>query len=218
MNLINTATSRVYVGDFETTVFEGQTNTAVWASAVVELNTEDVKVFSSIWDTFDYLNDIACGKRILIYYHNLKFDGEFWVSYLNSIGYTQAFNETLKRFIKDSEMPVKSYKYVISDRGQWYKIIIKSEYGIIEIRDSLKLLPFSVQKIGESFGTKHRKTEIEYEGLRAPGGIISKKEEEYIKNDVLVVKEALEIMYYQGHNKLTIGACCLAEFKATFFR
>ena len=36
------------VGDFETTVYEGQTFTEVWASAVVELGTEDVKIHHSI--------------------------------------------------------------------------------------------------------------------------------------------------------------------------
>ena len=30
---------RYFVGDFETTVFKGQTYTEVWASACVEMNT-----------------------------------------------------------------------------------------------------------------------------------------------------------------------------------
>ena len=34
---------RYFVGDFETTVYKGQVNTEVWASAAVELFTEDVK-------------------------------------------------------------------------------------------------------------------------------------------------------------------------------
>ena len=38
--------------DFETTVYEGQVNTEVWASACVELYTEDVKIFGSIDETF----------------------------------------------------------------------------------------------------------------------------------------------------------------------
>ena len=45
----------IYVGDFETTVYEGQTNTEVWASAIVKLHTEDVTILTSIEDTFDYL-------------------------------------------------------------------------------------------------------------------------------------------------------------------
>ena len=39
---------RYLVGDFETTVYEGQERTDVWASAIVEMYSEDVKIFHSI--------------------------------------------------------------------------------------------------------------------------------------------------------------------------
>ena len=99
----------------------------------------------------------------------------------------------------------------------WYTIVFKERGHIIEIRDSLKLLPFSVREIGNSFKTKHHKLDMEYKGFRFAGCEITDEEKEYIANDVLVVKEALEIMYEQNHNKLTIGACCLSEFKQTCF-
>ena len=92
-------------------------------------------------------------------------------------------------------------------------LTIKVNNHIIELRDSLKLLPFSVKEIGESFGTKHKKLDIEYKGFRYAGCKITDEEKEYIKNDVLVVKEALEIAFNEGHNKLTIGSCCLSEYK-----
>ena len=46
---------RYFMGDFETTVYEGQERTDVWASAVVELNTDNVQVFHSIEETWEYL-------------------------------------------------------------------------------------------------------------------------------------------------------------------
>ena len=70
-----------------------------------------------------------------------------------------------------------------------------------------------MKKIGESFGTKHKKLDIEYTGFRYAGCEITPEEQEYIANDVLVVKEALEIMFEQGHTSLTIGSCCLTEYK-----
>lgn len=36
---------KVFVCDFETTVFEGQLTTEVWASACVEMWTEEVNIF-----------------------------------------------------------------------------------------------------------------------------------------------------------------------------
>lgn len=212
-----TKKTRVFMADFETTVYEGQEYTEVWAAACVELYTEDVQIFHSIGDQLDYFFSLGC--NVVAYYHNLKFDGAFWLSYLlTDLGYKQAYDTTgddvfTARWERERDMPSKSFKYVISDMGQWYSITIKKGKHTIEIRDSLKLLPFSVKRIGESFGTKHKKLEMEYKGFRYAGCEITPEEREYIANDVLVVKEALEIMFNEGHDKLTIGSCCLAEFK-----
>lgn len=210
-------TENVYVCDFETTVFDGQTDTYVWASACVQLGTEDVIIFHDIASQFDYFRTLK--QNIIVYMHNLKFDGNFWLYYLiHDANYTQAYKQTnddytTTEWIDKKEMKPKSFNYVISDMGQWYSITIRTDYAYIEIRDSLKLLPFSVKRIGNSFKTKHRKLDMEYEGLRYPGCEITKEEKDYIANDVLVVKEALEIMFAEGHTKLTIGSCCLSEFK-----
>lgn len=211
--------TKIFVGDFETTVYKGQTSTEVWASACVEIGTEDVKVFHSIDEQFKYFESL--NENIVCYYHNLKFDGEFWVSYLlNVLQYKQAYtqddeNDTNTiRWMKTTEMPSRSFQYSISFMGMWYKIAIKTRNKIIEFRDSYKLLPFKLKKIGQSFKTKHQKLDMEYEGLRYAGCEITPEEEEYIKNDVLVIKEALEIMFQDGHNKLTIGSCCLSEYKS----
>ena len=211
---------RYLVGDFETTVYEGQERTDVWASAIVEMYSEDVKIFHSIDETFEYL--LSLDTNVVVYYHNLKFDGSFWLSFLlTKLKYTQAIEQKSNekydiKFMLDKDMPNKSFKYTISDMGQWYDIKIKVNKHIIEFRDSLKLLPFSVEKIGKSFKTKHQKLDMEYKGFRYAGCEITEEEQRYIANDVMVVKEALEIMFNEGHNKLTIGACCLNEFKRTY--
>lgn len=204
---------KTFVGDFETTIYPKQTETEVWASAIVELYSEDVKIFHSIEDTFDWI----LGQRVdcKIYYHNLKFDGSFWVDFLMKAGYTLAFDESYKEktWQKQKFMKNGTFYPMISDMGQWYMINIKKYGHIIQLIDSLKLLPLSVEQIGKSFKTKHQKLNMEYVGFRYAGCKITDKEKEYIANDVLVVKEALELMFSQGHQKMTIGSCCLEEFK-----
>ena len=205
---------RYFVGDFETTVYDGQENTEVWASAVVEMYTEDVNIFHSIDETFSYL--LSLNSNVVIYYHNLKFDGNFWLSFLiNVLNLKQAFtgDPPNVEWECDKDMLNNTFKYMISDMGQWYNIKVKVKNHFIEIRDSLKLLPFSVKKLGKSFNTKHQKLEMEYTGFRYAGCTITDDEKKYIANDVLVVKEALEIAFNDGHNKLTIGSCCLSEYK-----
>lgn len=207
---------RVIVGDFETSVYENQECTEVWASALVDIGTEDVKIFSSIGDTYKYLRSLK--DNCIIYYHNLKFDGSFWLSYLlNVLKYKQALLKDPQGnyYFPGGKLPDGYLRYLISDMGTWYSISFNIGKYKIELRDSLKLLPFSVKRIGESFKTKHQKTSIEYYGERHAGGTITDLEKEYISNDVMVVKEALEIMFTEGHNKLTIGACCLDEFRKT---
>ena len=226
---MRTRKCRYFACDFETTVYKGQVNTEVWASASVELYTEDVHVFHSIEEQFEYFKSLH--SHIIAYYHNLKFDGAFWLSYLLvDLGYKQSAikksdgtdNFTLDdeandfTWLEQQDMPAKSFQYSISDMGQWYRIIIKlNEFYFLEIRDSLKLLPFSVDKIGKSFKTKHQKLDMEYTGFRYAGCEITPEEKEYISNDILVIKEALEIMHNEKHKKLTIGSCCLEEFKRT---
>lgn len=210
---------RFFACDFETTVYDGQDATEVWASASVELFDEEEKVtiLHSIEEQFNYFKSLDC--HIIAYYHNLKFDGSFWLSYLlTELNFKQAYEqlgtETELAWLREKDMPNNSFKYSISDKGQWYTIIIKTNNHFIELRDSLKLLPFSIKKIGKSFGTKHKKLEMEYKGFRYAGCNITEEEQKYIANDVLVLKEALEIMFNEGHDKLTIGSCCLAEYKS----
>lgn len=226
---------KYYVGDFETTVYDGQDHTEVWASALVEMYTENVHIFGDIGETLEYLADKAC--NVCVYYHNLKFDGGFWIWWLLDHGFkTDVFNKKTGQRIKDTKevqddprlraqtlfyqdgkMHEKSFKYSISNLGQWYTITIRYKKHLIQLRDSLKLLPFSVRKIGKDFDTKHKKLEMDYEGYRFSGCFISPEEREYIANDVLVVKEALEMMFNEGHKSLTIGTCCMNEYKMKDF-
>lgn len=208
-----------YVGDFETTVYEGQESTEVWASGLCPLWTEDAVILHSIEDTYDYIEKL--NKHLIIYYHNLKFDGSFWISYLIRNGFTEATysyeDEKDLTFMKEKFMKKRTFTYSISDMGVWYKITIRTNTGkFIYLQDSYKLLPFKLERIGKSFNTKHKKLDMEYEGYRYAGCPISPEEEEYLKNDLYVIKEALEITFAQGHTRMTIGSCCLQEFKNIF--
>lgn len=213
------------VGDFETTVYEGQTSTEVWASALVPIGSENVTIFHSIEETFKFLHDYAAKMKmnVRVFYHNLKFDGNFWISYFlsNPKKFHQATGVDINtdnsvKWYKDSLYKSGDFSYMISDMGQWYRIKVKTGHYFIEFVDSLKLLPFSVRALGEAFKTKHKKLDMEYAGKRYAGCEITEDEKRYIANDVLVVKEALEVMFSEGHKSMTIGSCCLKEFQSEF--
>lgn len=208
--------NRIFSADFETTVYNGQTSTEVWAAATVELGTEDVQIFHSIGDLFAYYESM--NEHVRVYFHNLKFDGSFWIDYLLKNGYcldgAKIGTNAYEYSEKDTDMEDGTFKPIITEMGRWFMITIKMASGfILELRDSLKLLPFSVDKLGKDFQLKHKKLNMEYKGRRYAGCEITPEEQRYIANDVLVVKEALEYMFSEGHEKLTIGSCCMAEFK-----
>ena len=211
------------MGDFETTTYEGIQRTEVWAGAIVDIfHPEHVEVVNSLTKTWMYIRRHK--GNIVCFFHNLKFDGHFWISYFLEHNYKTAYMITETRedgvpkagaWIEPVNMENNSFQYLVSNNGQWYTITIKVDGRYIQIRDSLKLLPFSVRAIGKAFGTKHQKTTIEYEGVRHAGEELAEVEKEYIGNDVLVPAEALQIMFDEGHKKLTIGSCCMQEFKKT---
>lgn len=218
---------KIYSADLETTVYDGQTETEAWASALVSLDSDEPLVHHSLAETLEYLD--AQDEDAILYYHNLKFDGNFWLYFLIRTlkfkqGLIQIPNQPIRMKERD-ELREKEVIYSISSMGQWYTITFKYNTHIYTLKDSLKLLPFTLREIGKAFKTKHQKLDMEYTGYRYAGCTITDEEMEYIKNDVLVLKEALNIMFEEGHNKLTIGACCLAEYKkmvgkydwATFF-
>lgn len=225
------STFKQYSCDFETTVYEGQTSTDVWAAAMVDLEAPDeeeyVDIYSSIDGFMSRLSFLSKKNNLICYFHNLKFDGSFILNYLNNSSQWTQDSESVyddngeyscEEFYKKhtSKMNNNTFRYSVSEKGEWYTITLKLHYHVIEFRDSLKLLPFSVEKIGKDFKLKHQKLDMEYVGYRFPGCAITPEERHYIANDALVIKEALNFMQAQGHDKLTIGACCLSEYKKLF--
>lgn len=169
--------------DFETTVWTDemikeagheQDYTEVWAGADVALydKAETVTITHSIRDFLTRFLRMS-GNNVL-FFHNLSFDGSFIVDFLLRDGYTHTN-------VKDSEMKSRQFKTSISAMGQWYYIKVKWSHTLLEIRNSLKLMPASLRVIGESFQTKHQKLEMEYTGYRHAYCNITPEEEEYIK-------------------------------------
>lgn len=216
---------KIYACDFETTVSndtKAQESTEVWSACFCEVGREDAIIMGSISQFMNYFLQIEQNDCIL-YFHNLKFDGSFildWVYHNHK--YSEASQGDIEKdtfsFLPKNQMPCYSYSYLISSMGQWYSITIKAKNHIVTIKDSLKLMPFSLAEVGKAFKTKHQKLEMEYKGDRHANCNISKEEEAYIKNDVYVLSEALQFMFNEGHTKMTIGACCMSEYKNLFKR
>lgn len=199
---------RKFASDFETTVDE--TDCRVWAYALCEIGNIDNFIYgNSIDDFFKFCQNKK--ENYVLYFHNLKFDGEYIFNYLLNNGYECIKN---KKDRKD-----KTFTTLISDTGQFYSIEIffetknKKHVNKVTIYDSLKILNFSVEQIAKDFNLPIRKLELDYKAYREVGHILTDHEIDYIRNDVEIMARALEIMFHQNLTKMTIGSDALDYYK-----
>ena len=183
--------------------------TSVWGWGLLKVGeTENVRLGSSI-ETF--FNEIRKLGKANIYFHNLKFDGHFILSYLLNSGYV--YDETRK---KD-----KSFSVLISDLNVFYSIEViervqgKRKYGY-KFLDSFKKLPYSVDRIAKAFDLDFNKVEVDnsfYTKKRDENHFLTDTEIEYIKNDVRVTSLALDILFKQSMDRMTAGSDALNNYK-----
>ena len=216
----------IFAADFETTTLDTfEDHTEVWSSAICPVfenkiaDESDVHIFNSLDKTFAWLCRlcrISEDKMHVLYYHNLAFDGVFWLNFLFEHGYKAGLadkeNETFRPFFK---LERKEFSCTINDRGIFYSISFRLLGKIIQLRDSYKLLPYSLDRIGGVFSSR-KKLEMKYSGNRHSGGIIPEEDKPYICNDVLILSDALNYMFSRGYDKLTIGSNCLETYKNMF--
>ena len=110
------------------------------------------------------------------------------------------------------------YMSMVTGDGVWYSLKIRfpHTHRCIEFRDSLKILPFSVDRIAIDLKTKYQKLKgtIDYTIDRPYGYKMTEKERKYLANDILVMMEALyKIKDYGLLDNLTIASACLKHFK-----
>lgn len=202
----------IWACDFETYVPKNDEDfTFVWSAAFVPLFEEgdNVRIVSNIEEFLNiFLTDEDDSHQHTLYFHNLKFDGSFIVDFLLKHGYQHS---------QENPLLDNQFQCVISGMGSWYAINIQSSTTYISIRDSLKLLPFSLKQIGHDFELVHQKTTMDYFDKTSLDDC-SPSDIEYIKEDVLVLREALEGILTSPIRGLTIGSMCMKDYKLRFFK
>lgn len=189
----------IFMADLETTT--DPEDCRMWAWAIVEVGHTDVEV-GTTWDRFfEKIFEESC----TIYFHNIKFDGDFILVQLYERGF-DLVKETRK-------MPDYTFSTMISDKGQFYSITIQRGKTKVTMRDSLKVLPMPVAAIAKGFGMEMSKGSIDYDLPRPPGYRLTAQEIDYIKRDVLIVAKALETLHAEGLTATTQAGNALQDYK-----
>jgi hypothetical protein len=195
-----------YTADFETTTDENDCR--VWAYAVCEIGRPENFIYGNNID--DFLEFCKNSENATLYFHNLKFDGEFIITRLFETGFVHVLDK--------KELDTKTFTTLISDKGQFYTMKIMFEKRgkrtkTVTIFDSLKILPFSVEDFAKGFNLTISKLEIDYDAPREVGHILTTDEIDYIRNDVSIVACALDVLFEQGLDKMTQGSNALFDYK-----
>ena len=199
-----------YTADFETATWL-EDSSYVWAWAICEIGNEDNILLGNSMESF--IDFIKTNKNSTYFFHNLAFDGSFIIDYLFKKDFT---------FIKDKkERKNNSFTTLISDNGLFYSIEIYFEVKGKKVKkatliDSLKIIPFKVSEVAKAFGLPISKLELDYNKPREIGHILTKDEEEYIKNDVKIVAMALNTLFNEGLTSITSASNALKDFKSFY--
>lgn len=208
------AKGKFYMADFETTTYESRTRCGkdyvevwAWATCPIPCSYElsDCEVGNSADSFMEWcMNNLE--EDDTVFFHNLTFDGNFILPWLINNGY-QPVTFSFKNKWQ------KGFSLLSGDMAGFYQLKVNLGNGTFNIIDSLKLLPFPVHAIGDSFKTKNRKLLIDYDAHDGEGEEITEEEKKYVCNDVLVVAQALwETLLSRGYNKMTIGSNAMADF------
>lgn len=197
-----------YTADFETTTDENDCR--VWAYSICGINDPTEFYYGNNFE--DFIEFCANPKfNYTLYFHNLKFDGAFIITWLLNNGYI---------YISDrKEKADQTFTTLITDMGQFYAIEIffkvkGHKINKVKILDSLKIFPnFSVERVAEGFNLPIRKLSIDYRKKRPVGWQLTPEEIDYIRNDVEIMARALKIMFEKGLKRMTIAGDAFQSYK-----
>lgn len=167
----------------------------------------DTKVRFHGFDIKSMVEWLGSGRK-LVYIHNLKWDGQFLISYLLHMEGKPIWGKTVAKHLS----PIETVK----NPGEWTTFIDdrkKSHYyytlgvrkGVCEIRDSYKIIPESVRELGKASGNLKEHLE-DYDRPRPEGYIPTAHEIEYCEYDCLAVIPHIVGLREMGLDKLTAGS------------
>lgn len=178
----------------------------VWLWGAKEIGKDNFVFNNSIESFFDFVKG---RENYKIYFHNLKFYGEFIISYLlkNNFEYIKSKDER-----KDN-----SFLCLVSAIGEFYKIEIYfkvkgSHVNKVEILDSYKLIDKTTKEIDDNFKYNLKK-EIDKNRYREVGYIPNEEEIEYLKSECEILSKTLESLFKENINSITIGSNALKFYK-----
>lgn len=203
------------------------------------LPEKPISVGYDIDSFFNFLKEMK--ENCTVYFHNLKFDGEFIRYWLNTHGYKfiNLYNILIKNHPDELEFDLSdikykddfkefnslkkpgTYEYLITNTGVWHNLVVRFETHTVTFRDSLKLFNTHLDNLLKAHDTYNRigiqKTKLDVYKQRAPNYDVGDEELLRCKNDTIGLAYVLGLHKIDKYSESylgsnTIGGCAINRF------
>lgn len=191
-----------YAADFETSnskINIEQEYTRVWAWDIFDPN---LRLHITGYDIETFFDKLFLMPSCILYFHNLKFDGAFILSYLLDVGFE----------ISDDGKDC-SISTLITDRLVWYTFEVHFNRKTYIFRDSLKKISGTLRDAAKAFNLPIEKGEIDYTVHRDKGYIPTEEEIKYLHTDTEILGDILKYYYENGMTSLTNATDAMKSYK-----
>lgn len=198
----------MYFADFETTTAKVNPDKSwvyIWGLKGAEEDSEfvyDVSIESFI----DYIFE---NKIKQIFFHNLKFDGNFIYKWLLLNDFKYVHDE------KGVELKNNEWSWICDDRGNIYSIYIKKDNFEVALLCSYKLLVESAEKLGNAVGVEKLTKQMDYDAYSK----FNSKDEvpnellEYLQHDIEIIRRAFVKVDEVYSRKMTRASTAYDDFR-----
>lgn len=196
--------SQIWAADFECTTEvdykrDGLVRCYLWHARSLTEDKEDLGYDVASFIEFCKRKDVKT-----VWFHNLKYDGSFILSYILNQGCEQTAKQNKGQF---------SYDHIVTDTGQWMQLKLMFGNHVVKINDSAKKFPgFSLQDIAEELGIEG-KTYLDVEMERPVGYVVTDMEIERVKGDTRILACAMKDLYDRGMTSITMAGDAKACFE-----
>ena len=213
---MTTSEAPIFCADFETNTTEDSIfENPVWLWAFAPMGCKSPQHVHTGNSIESFMHEVAFYASsyhtdIVVYFHNLKFDGNFIIPQLLIDSYE--YKTKIPKRLKDREP--STFNVLRSANGAFYTItVVLPNRQMVTYRDSLKIIVGSIKSMPKLFGFEGELgklpfSEDDYTRIRPHGYEPNEHEIEYCKYDVLVLCRALQELERAGFDFdcLTTGA------------
>lgn len=189
-----------YCADFETTSKQNldiDGYVRVWLWSLVDCTTMEEWYGTTIEQFLEKIISLKCD---VIFFHNLRFDGQFLVNH----------------FVENKYIYGSDYDCIIDKLNIWYQIRILKGRKPIKIWDSSKKYPgLSVDGIAQLYKLEGKKEKPYFDMYRPTDYQPTEEEIEYCLQDSRIIAHAIAMDFEKGYKGMTLSSDAFNEVKST---